>query len=204
MKRKCKGCNILLERKRHKSSEGKGGYRRESITNFSKRVYCGRECLSEGAKIQNTIWSKDKILKTFAGIKSENKYQSRWLQANYNDLFGAITREYGKNYWAKLLAEFGKEPVYNRRNPKHIKVAKDLLRYWREELNVNPSETFEFAQRWYVPTDNVPDVNYRNIVDALNFLRDKKVIRLRVRGNSIAKKRKDKTASKYVLLRTRI
>lgn len=199
--RKCKWCKITLTKRRVKSKEGKSGYRIEAVTSFSKRVYCGTKCLSEGARKQNTIWSEEKILLKFNKIKNENKYHSRWLQKHYNGLFGAVTRCYGKNYWVKFLSKSGKEPIYNRKDPKHVRVARQLLKYWKTELDIKPHKVFAFAQKWYMPSEEVKNVNYRNVIDALYYLREKKVIKLYKRGDSIAHKMKEKNPSQYILLR---
>jgi hypothetical protein len=201
MNRKCNFCGKLLIKKKYKNDGSKNGYRLEHDSMFNARKYCDLKCKAT----DKTIWTKSKIISTFNKIESKNKLRSTWLEKHRKTLFEAISRRYGKNFWEKFLKEQGFIPIRSKQNPKHIRIARHLLKYFISELEIKPHEVFEFAHKWYVGIyDDNENVTFADVMRALYHLRDKKIIRLVKTGNSISQEHHHKQASTYALLKTRL
>ena len=191
--KRCKQCDKILIRRDT-----------ETPYYFRARKTCGYSCSSNfyHALRGNTIWDKNIVLKKFNLIKDKRKYNVRYIQENYLSLYSAVHRIYGKKAWSKFLVEIGKEEMLkqNHYHSKKKKVAKELINYWIRELDVKKRKVFEYSHEYGVPSIAFNNFSDRTVVNALDFMKKNKNIRLIKKGN----KGRNAYPSQYVLLKTRV
>jgi hypothetical protein len=195
-KRYCKQCGKELVRKKYKRKSIKRGWEWESPKHFLARNFCNRSCKT----LHQLLWTKEIILKRFNNIKTENKWNCKYMGKKYPAFMGAVQRCYKKNYWNKFVIEQGKTPMRNNLNPRYRVNARLLLKYFREEeVDNGIGKVFEYSVGYGIPGINQ---NFGDVSKAIKHLIKLRAIRIFKKGHSGS--RNDNFPTQYVLLKSRI
>jgi len=204
MSKRCLWCNKLLKRKTYITK--KGWKKLEWIKDFEERKYCDYIC---GNRYKSEIyckkWTKKKLRSAFNQIKTEKRFNTKYMLKKHTKLMSAIWRVYGNNPWGKFLRENGWEDkiINNYQNPKHKQILKALIAYMKEENDIKPKQIFTYSPSWGLPIDI--SIHPLSIYQAIQYGIKIKRLRLVKKGRVVDKTgRRIDQASQYVYLTTKI
>jgi len=190
----------------------------ESLWELRRNKFCSRRCAglmglrrASELGVYERLWNDKEITNKFKEIKNNNKYNSRWLRINNKDIYCQIRRRFDKNAFGRFLYSIGEDGklINDRIIPRHKRMARKFIKYWKEELGLQRGRAFSFCYDSDLPIDEYVGMHPDNPQDAWQFwnarkyMVDKGIIRLYKRGHG---KRSGTAAreSEYILLKTRI